>query len=213
MKSIIIALALLGASASHGSILSLTPSAKNVEGVAAAAGGSIALSGQNIALQPVCAALRWKPVLVAKVKAYVGQILATDASKFVRNEAQAIDSLDLSGTIVFHYTMLRDVDSPTLVKSFRDGLVANKIDMNLPHIKALVDAVIGVGDISNKQTMFAAVRKNAGGSETLFFENAKGVVTEIQGPQGFSRQMISIWLGAPADKGIAAFKADCIAGN
>lgn len=213
MKSVIFALALIAAGTAQGSILTLQPGTKQVEGVTAAAGGSIALAGQNITLQPVCAALRWKPVLVAKVKAYVGQILATDASKFVRNESQAIDSLDLSGTIVFHYTMLRDVDSATLVKSFRDGLSANKIDMNQPHIKALVAAVTGVGDIGNKQTMFAAVRKNAGGTETLFFENTKGTVTEIQGPQGFSKQMISIWLGIPADKGIAAFKADCIAGN
>ncbi len=210
---ILVGLLLTIAGAAHGSLLTLQPSAKQVEGVVAAAGGTVNLQGQAIALQPICAALRWKPILVAKVKAYVGQILATDASKFVRNEAQAIDSLNLSNTIVFHYTMLRNVDGSTLTKSFRDGLASNKIDMNLPHIKALVGAVQGGGDISNGGTMFAAIRKNADGTETLFYENQNGLVTEIQGPAGFSRDMIAIWLGIPADKGVASFKADCIAGK
>lgn len=213
MKSVLFGLLLALATSAQGSVLTLTPGPKNIEGVNAAAGGTVSLQGQAIALQPICAALRWKPVLVAKINAYVGQILATDASKFIRNESQAIDSLDQSNTVVFHYTMLRDVDSATLVKSFRDGLAANRIDQNAPHIQALIAAVAGVGDISNKQTMWAAVRKNAGGSETLFFENQKGLLSQIEGPAGFSRHMISIWLGTPADKGVAAFKATCIAGN
>ena len=213
MKSVLFGLLLAISTAAQGSILTLTPGPKNVEGVNAAAGGVVNIQGQAITLQPICTALRWKPVLVAKVNAYVGQILATDASKFVRNESQAISSLDQSNTIVFHYTMLRDVDSATLVKSFRDGLAANRIDQNSAHIKALITAVQGVGDIKDRQTMFAAVRKNAGGTETLFFENAKGAVSQIGGPAGFSKNMISIWLGTPADKGIAAFKAACIAGN
>lgn len=212
MKSLVTIMLLTIGAAAHGSILTLQPGTKVIEGVTAAASGNIALKGQSIELQPVCAALRWKPVLVAKINAYVGQILSTDASKFVRNESEAIPSLDLSRSIVFHYTMLRNVDSDTLVKSFREGLIANKVDMNLPHITALVAAVKGVGDIQNKQTMFAVVQKNADNTETLFFENQNSVVTEITGPQGFSKQMISVWLGVPADKGIKAFKEACIAG-
>lgn len=213
MKSALLGLLLVTSMQAQGSILTLQTGAKKIEGVPTATGGSVSLQGQAITLQPVCAALRWKPVLVAKVNAYVGQILSTDASKFIRNESQAIDSLNLSNTIVFHYTMLRDVDSATLTKSFRDGLVANKINMSQAHINALVAAVSGVGDIRKNQTMFAAVRKNADGTETLFFENPAGTVSEIQGPAGFSRDMIAIWLGTPADKGIADFKAHCIAGN
>ncbi|MNL86058.1 hypothetical protein D3C87_2146140 [compost metagenome] len=44
------------------------------------------------------------------------------------------------------------------------------------------------------------------GSERVSYETTSGQVTDIKGSDGFIEKVFSIWLGKPADDGVAQLK-------
>lgn len=195
------------------SIFAGSGSGKTIEGVVVPATGTVAIQGQEYPVDLIGAGLRTKTVLIAKVKVYVAALYSSDAGQFVRTENQALSSLKSSRTTVMVLTFLRTVDGPTVQQSFKDALNANQVSVTEPTLQAFLAAVSNGGDAEVGKKMVIALTKNANGSETLSYETSKGQVTTLTGGNGLTTQLMSIWLGQPADPGLSSLKSALIGGN
>ena len=82
---------------------------KKIETVTLAKSGIASIEGQSIPLGTLGAGLRNKKVLFVNVKVYVAELFASEQSKFIRTEAEALKSLDSSRTIAVRLNFLRSV--------------------------------------------------------------------------------------------------------
>ncbi len=110
-------------------------------------------------------------------------------------------------------SFLRTVEAAKVQSSFRDALEANNINADTGAIAQFLAAVDKGGDAKEGQSLTIATNKLADGSETLSYEDTNGKLTTITAPKGTSAQIMAIWLGAPADSGVAKLKESLISGN
>jgi len=54
------------------------------------------------------------------------------------------------------------------------------------------------------------MQKHSDGSESLVYEDCSGKQSHIDGEKGFTQKIMSIWLGTPADAGVASLKSDIL---
>lgn len=201
------------ASSAHASLLETTKNSnKTIEGVQIASEANVNVDKQQLPVSIVGAALRAKTVLIMKVKVYVIELLSSDASSFVRSEADALNSLDKSRTIAMRMSFLRTLDAATMQQSFTESLNANGVNPNEPAIAQLLTTVKNGGDANSGDTMTVVMQKNADKSETVYFENPKHQVAAIKGPEGFAHKVMSIWLGVTTDSGLETAKQQLIQG-
>lgn len=198
------ALALMGTA--QASVLNLEAGSSNIEGVNISKGGKAAVADRSTALVTVGAGLRAKKVAIVNVKVYVAQLLLSDATRFVRNEGDALNSLDNVQTVALQMSFLRTVEADKVMTSFKDGLVENSVDLNNPAIKQFLDTVAQGGDAENGKSITIVLEKLPGGKEAVTYENTNGVSTTISGDAGFSKAVLSIWLGKSADSGLEKLK-------
>lgn len=196
----------------YASILTTTPGTQNIEGIQIANEGTVAIQNQQTPVSIVGAGLRSKRVAIVKVKVYVAELLSSDASKFIRTESDALNSLEQSRTIALRLTFVRGVDAPTVQTSFAEALKANNVNIQDGSISQFLKAVADGGDAVAGKTLTIATQKNADKTETVLYEDSNGKVTQVNGPEGFSRQLMSIWLGNPSDSGVADLKKQLIQG-
>lgn len=204
--------ALLLAVSAQASILKTENGDKKVENVTVAKAGTVNTDGKDVAVGVIGAGLRTKKVLIANVKVYVAELLSSDSSKFVRNDAEALKSLELSTTIALRLNFVRSVEAEKVQVSFRDALTANSVDLKDPAIDAFLKAVSAGGEATEGKALTIVTQKSADGSEAVFYEDTAGKVTKVPGNKGLSRNIMSIWLGNPADGGIEKLKEQLIKG-
>ena len=195
---------------SNAALLQLEKGTRTIEGVNIAQSAQGTLDGKKIELGSVGAGLRWKKVLLMKVKVYVAQLLISSPERFVRKSAEALKSLEDSESVAIQLSFLRSVDADTVQSSFRDALSANKVDMQNPSIKTFLDAVRMGGDADAGASLTILVTKHSDGSESLIYEDTAGHQTRIHGDKGLSHKIFSIWLGTPSDDGVASLKNDIL---
>lgn len=208
MKTAIIALATtmaLGFSA-NAALLKLEPGQKSNNGVTISKGGTATIDGKEHELTTVGSGLRSKKVLLASVKVYVAQLLVSSPNAFVRKDGEALKSLEDSQTVAIQLSFLRSVEAEKVKVSFRDAFDVNRVDINSPAIKALLAAVEKGGDATANGTLTFVTNKHSDGSETLVYEDTAGKQAVIKGDKGLTRDVLSMWLGNPADDGIANLK-------
>lgn len=194
-------------------ILVMDPAnSRKIEDVTVAQSATVTLENQAIQVSTLGAGVRSKKVLIANVKVYVAQVLSSDASKFVRTQEGALNSLSDSRTTVIALTFLRTVDAPTVQTSFKDALKANKVELSDAAVAGFLSAVENGGEATEGKTLVIALQKNADGSETVSYEDTNGKVTALKG-LGLTQKIMSIWLGVPADSGIQKLKDALINGN
>jgi len=213
MKFILALSCLMAAMAAQADVLTITPGSRQIEGVPVAQTATLNVQKQQIPLQIVGAGLRTKRVIIANVKVYVGQLLSSDASQFVRTPEGALKSLDHSRTTVMLLTFLRNVDAGTVGQAFKDSLQANHVDLNDPSISAFLKMVQDGGDALNQKSMMIAIQKNSDRSETLYYQSPKGTLGSLKAAEGLTQKIMSIWLAQTTDSGTAALKASLIRGN
>ncbi|MBC7713104.1 MAG: chalcone isomerase family protein [Rhizobacter sp.] len=213
-SSLFLSLAFLSQVASAG-VLSLEEGTRSIEGVNVAKSASIALTGTTSAekLDFIGAGLRTKKVLIANVKVYVAQIFLDNAGKFVRTNAGAVKSLSDMKAGAVHLTFLRSVDAPTVQVSFRDALDANDIDLKNKGIVAFLAAVNDGADAQNGKSMNMSLKKDDNGVVTVIYENTSGVEKTIVGDETLFKGILAIWLGEPADSGLATLRATILKGE
>jgi len=214
IKNLVAVLAVAGlTSTAFAGILTTTAGDKSVEGVAIAKEGTVSLDNQQIPVSIVGAGLRAKKVAIVSVKVYVAELLSTDASQFVRNEAEALASLDQSRTVVLRMNFLRGVDAPTVQSAFADGFKANNINTSEPAIAQFLKAVSDGGDAVSGKSMTIVAQKNADKTESVYYEDSNGKVTKISGSEGLSKKVMALWLGTMVDSGAQKMKEQIIQGQ
>jgi hypothetical protein len=161
----------------------------------------------------VGAGLRAKKVGIVNVKVDVTQLLLSDADHYVRTDAGALDSASEATVAALQLDFLRSVDAQTVQIAFRDSLVANQVDLNNSSIKAFLDAVSAGGDATQGKALTIVLEHLSNGQEAITYEDTSGKVTTVTGGQGLFRSILSIWLGKPADSGLAHLKKDLIERN
>lgn len=202
---------LVGASSmAQASLLKLEKGARSIQGVNISRSAEATIDAQTIHLGTVGAGLRWKKILLTKVNVYVAQLLLENPERFVKTDKDALKSLEDSNTVAIQLTFLRTVDAPTVQSSLRQALLINKVDLNNESVKAFLDAVKNGGDATSGNNMTIVLQKHSDGSETLVYEDSMNKQAEIKSDKGLTQKILAIWLGNPADEGVASCKSDLL---
>jgi hypothetical protein len=207
-----LAVACLTSSAFAG-ILTTTAGDKSIEGVQVAKDGSVSIENQSIPVSIVGAGLRSKKVAIMTVKVYVAELLSSDASKFVRTEADALASLNDSRTTVVRMNFLRGVDAASVQGAFAEGFKANGIDTTETSVAAFLKAISDSGDAVAGKALTFVVQKNADKTETVYYEDSNDKMTKVSGTEGFAKKVMSLWLGSTTDAGVQKMKEQIIKGQ
>ena len=191
--------------------LSTEKTSQPIQGIEISKSATTQIEGKDALLTTLGAGLRQKKVFVMNVNVYVGALFSDDASKVVRDESKFLDSLDSTQTAAFRMTFLRSVTSDQLMVAFRDAFNANNVKIE-GSVQELLNAVSSANSVNTNESITFVMHKNQDGSEFVEFENATRGVTTIKGNKGLSKSVLSLWLGAPADAGVAALKSQIVKG-
>lgn len=164
------------------------------------------IEGEKITLTSIGSGVRAKKVVFLNVKVYVGQLFATTSTTFNKAENEALGSLKDQKAVAFQLHFLRNVDAESVQKSFKEALKANKIDIEDNSIKQFLEFVAKGGEAKDGKTLTILGVRLKDGSEAIYYESNNGVSSEIKGSTGLIEKVFSIWLGKPADEGVAELK-------
>ncbi len=212
MSSAVVLAGLMFGHSASASVLSLSPGDHSIEGVAIAKAATSTIKDRQNQLGLLGAGLRSKRVAIVNVKVYVAQLFSSDPNSFTRTLDGALNSLDQVHTVALLMTFVRDVEAVKVQTAFADALVANHVDVNNPQVKAFLDAVKSGGDALKSKNLTVVCEKLSDGTEVVTYENNHDQSVSIAGPSGFSHAILSIWLGVPADTGVADLKKALIGG-
>ncbi|MGZ3782249.1 MAG: chalcone isomerase family protein, partial [Pseudobdellovibrionaceae bacterium] len=147
-------------SMAFANVLTLEGEDKTIEGVKIAKTGTIVSDNKTLTVNLVGAGLRSKKVLIANVKVYVAQLLASDPSKFIRSENEALHSLENMQSVAIQMNFLRTVEAEKVQVSFQDALIANQADLKGNAVKEFLNAVAKGGDAIEGKTLTIVALKN-----------------------------------------------------
>jgi hypothetical protein len=177
-----------------------------IEKVSISKSASINIDGETIKLNSIGAGLRSKKMAFVNVRVYVAHLLGTSSETFKRTEAEALASIKDQKAIAMQLHFLRDVDGEKIQTSFKDALAVNNISVEDAALKGLLDSVSKSGEVKEGKVLTFVGTHNKDGSETIYFENAAGKVSSFKGTTGLLEKVYSMWLGKPADEGVANLK-------
>lgn len=210
-KSVLAALSVLfAAQLAMADVLTLEAGPNSIENVNVSTGGTALVQTRSSKLATVGAGLRTKKVAFISVKVYVAQLLVSDASKFIRAEHEALNSLDVMPAVAIRLSFLRNVEADSVKGAFADALAANSVNVSEPAVAAFLNAVSAGGEASEGKSLTIVGEKLANGIEAITYENTQGASVTIQGGTGFVKSILSIWLGNPSDNGVANLKRSLI---
>jgi hypothetical protein len=213
MKSMAAALALvLSMPSASAAVLTMKPGAKSIEGVNVSVGATAQTQAGPVELATVGSGLRQKKVALFWVKVYVAQLLVNAPNQFTRTDAGALDSVAAMNSVAVRLDFVRSVDAATVRQSFKDALSVNGVNLNDTGIQAFLQLVDQGGDADNGHALTILLERLADGTEMITYENTHGAAAAAKGQAGLLRAILSIWLGKPADSGVAKLKADLIGG-
>jgi len=206
------AIALALAVNAQAELLTLTPGSATKKGVNISTGATADLGGQKVALTTVGSGVRAKDFVIA-VDVYVGQLLLSDSGRYVKSAGGALASLDNQKTVAIRMSFLRKLSAQSLREGFIDGLVANNVSITDPDVAKLLQWVLESGGVVAGSNLSVVFNQNPNGTETMFFElsgagNAKSGVHA--GAKGFTRKVVSAWLGNPSDELMGQFKSELL---
>lgn len=203
----------LGATSGFAGILKTNAGLKSIEKIQIAKDGTVTIDGKEVLVSLIGAGLREKKVVLFHANVYVAELLSDEAAKFVRTEAEALNSLEQSRTIALRLNFLRTVDGTTIQKSFAEALKVNSVNLESEPIAKFLTAVSSGDEIAKGKSLTIVSQKKADKTETLYYEDGNGKVSSpLTGPEGFSKQIMSIWLGKSTDPEIEVLKQNLIKG-
>ncbi|MBY0555207.1 chalcone isomerase family protein [bacterium] len=157
------------------------------------------------------AGLRTKTVLVVEAKVYVAQLFSDNKAGFSR-DANALTSLVQNSTrVALKLDMLRTVSAASLVTSFKEALAANNValDAELTNVLDLMQK--SADATSGKSISMLMVKDTKNANKTnLYYEDTKGALKSVTASPELMGKILSIWLGKPADDGLAALKTQLL---
>lgn len=205
MRNLIFALLTLLLSVNSMAAL-LTPegNGEKLEKFTLPASATATVENETLKLTPIGAGLRAKKVVFVNVKVYVGQLLVSNPESFKKDDPMG--SLKNQKTVAIQMHFLRDVDAENVQKSFKEALKANSVSVDDAAVKQFLDSVAKGGEAKDGKALTVLGSKLADGSEAIIYETTSGNISEIKGPAGFTEKIFAIWLGKPADDGVAQLK-------
>jgi hypothetical protein len=192
-------------------VLSIERGSRTIEGVSIGSSATLSIGGST-RLDYIGSGLRTKKVLVSTVKVYVAQLFMDNAGKFVRTSGGAASSVGEMKAGAVRLTFLRGVDAATVQTSFKDAFNANGVDVNNKGVSEFLSAVRAGADAKQGRSMNISMKRDAGGV-TLVYENTNGGERTIKGDSSLFRAIMSIWIGNPADSGLATLKSSILSGK
>lgn len=186
----------------------LTPegTGEKIEKISLSTSATANVEGESIKLTSVGAGLRTKKVVFVNVKVYVGQLYVANPATFKKSDAEALGSLKDQKAVAVQLHFVRDVDADNVQKSFKEALKANKIDIEDASLKQFLDSVSKGGEAKEGKALTILGAHLKDGSEAILYETTSGNLSEIKGSSGLIEKVFSIWLGKPADDGVAHLK-------
>ena len=208
MKSIVLALVMAAGISTQASLLTLTAGNKSIQGVTLNQTAQASVQGAD-PMTLVGAGLRTKTVVILPVNVYVAELFASAPAKYTR-DTNALPSLQQSTTTAVRLTFLRGVDAATVASSYKDALTANNVNLNDPAINSFLNTVSKGGNAAQGKSFIMLMVKNASGGTDLYYEDTNGQDSQISGPAAFQQEILSIWLGNPADSGLKTLKSSLL---
>lgn len=212
LSAIALISAVVWSGAVNAELLSLRAGSVQKESVNISTGATATIEGANYELTTVGSGVRKKKVIIVPIKVYVAQVMVNDQSRYVKTAAGALPSIDNQTTVAVRLTFLRDVPASNIKESFQSSLDANGVPANDADIRKFMSLVDEVGAAENNGSLTIAITKAADGSETLALENKKSasVLKTMKGAKGLAHNIMSIWLGVPADDYLTELKAELL---
>lgn len=205
MKTIILSfIASLLSLNANAALLKAEAGTQKMEKVTLSSSATTNVDGEDVKLTEVGAGLRAKKVVFVNVKVYIGELFVSDVVKF--NKVEALTSVKDQKAIAIQLHFLRAVDAANVQKSFKEALAANSVNLEDNSIKQFLDAVSKGGEAQEGKSLTILGSRMKDGSEKISYETTSGTVTEIKGSAGFIQNVFAIWLGKPADDGVAELK-------
>ena len=208
MKSLMFVLvsALLTAQASFAAdVLTVVPGTQTCDGVTIASAATLNLPQKQVGLTTVAYGLRSKKVAIVNAKVYCLTVLVSEPSSFVRSAANdaALKSTDGMTANALRLDFVRTVDGPTVSQSFADAFTANKVDQTSTSVQAFLAAVKNGGQAVSGTAMTIGMDEKTG---LVLYQNGASAVVQVQGDAALTHAIEAIWLGNPADSGLANLK-------
>jgi hypothetical protein len=197
---------MLTSTLSFAALLTTEGQGEKIEKLTLATAAQAGVDGAVIKLSSVGAGLRAKKVVFVNVRVYVGQLYVASPEKFKKNDAEALGSVKDQKAIAMQLHFLRNVDAESVQKSFKEALKVNGVSEEDANVKEFLAAVANGKEASEGKALTILGLHNADGSESVSYETTSGQVTVIKGVAGFVEKVFAIWLGKPADDGVAALK-------
>lgn len=212
MKKMLFALVMASTVMTHAAMLSYENGFKIINGVSLKKSATINDRSGNpttLKMDILGAGLRAKTVLVVKANVYVAQLFSDNKAGYVRDANQALTSLvKNSNRVALKIDMLRTVSSSALVTSFKEALAANNIALDAELNSALALMEKSAEATSGKTITLLMTKDN--GKTNLYYESTVGEVVSMVGSAEMMGKIMAIWLGKPADDGLASLKADLL---
>ncbi|MEN0059104.1 MAG: chalcone isomerase family protein [Bdellovibrio sp.] len=211
MRSAVLSLAtLLIPFFTQAALLTTEGDGKKIEGVTLAKSATAKWNDSAVALSSVGGGLRAKKVVFVNVRVYVAQLYVSSLETFKKEETSALASVKDQKTLAIQLHFLRDVDAKDVQSSFKQALTANKVNLEDAAIKQFLENVEKGGNAAKGKTLTILGSHEADGKEVIHYENTDGAVSTVQGSQDFIKNIFSIWLGTPADDGVAKLKSEIL---
>lgn len=197
---------LLICSSSFAAVLTTSGTGPKLENINLPLTASATTEGQTSTLTAIGAGLRSKKVVFVNVKVYVGQLLVSNPESFKKNDAEALASLKNQKAVAMQLHFLRNVDAEKVQSSFVEALKTNKVNTDDAGVKQFLASVAQGGEAKEGKALTILGTKLTDTSEVVSYETTSGTVSEIKGGPGLIEKIFSIWLGKPADDGVADLK-------
>jgi hypothetical protein len=193
-------------SLSFAALLTTEGQGEKIEDVTLSTAAQAGVDGAVVKLSSVGAGVRAKKVVFVNVRVYVGQLYVSSPEKFKKNDAEALASVKDQKAIAVQLHFLRDVDAENVQKSFKEALKVNGVSEEDANVKEFLAVVSKGKEASKGKALTILGLHHADGTESISYETTSGQVTVIKGTAGFAEKVFAIWLGKPADDGVAALK-------
>lgn len=192
---------------SQADILSFDSGTKSIEGVTL---NKSATTSNGTKLDLIGAGLRNKRVLIVNAKVYVIQIFSNNKNGFSRDAAALSSLVGNSSSVALKITMLRTVEASSLAVSFKEAIEANNYTID-SEVSKLLNVVESGADGLQGHSLLLLLEKTTDPTKVNFsYQDANNAVKKLTTESSSLTKVLSIWLGIPADKGLAETKSQLL---
>jgi hypothetical protein len=169
------------------------------------------ISGRSFQVSPLGKGIRKKKIAFFSVQVYEAELFVSNISVFkdsLRVQA-ALEALGKMEAATIRLRFLRTLHSEQVRESFSDALKVNHADPSAPKMNEFFSKVAQTDSFVEEKSVSISADFTNG---ILAYQDQSGRVSEIRGDKKFVLEIFSIWLGVPADGGLASLQKLLVGG-